>query len=50
VDDQEVLLNSKVDVSIKMNTDKITNLIVIKKCEMITYVNFKVKVNQLLTL
>ncbi len=28
VDDREVLLNSKVDVNIKMNTFKITNLTV----------------------
>jgi hypothetical protein len=50
VDDQEVLLNSKVDVSIKMNTYKITNLTTIRKCGMIAYANFKVKVNQLLAL
>jgi len=47
---KKFLLNSKVDVGIKMNTYKITNLIVIRKCGMITYANFKVKVNQLLTL
>lgn len=51
MENEKALLRAKLNVSIKNdNTFKIGNLKIVRKCEMISYVKFKARINEMLNL